>query len=106
MKRLVGVHGTREDEVDELLRQASWSTSIASWSKQLGSLSRPIRCKKVEVFYMPDREATVTDGEDSILKFEEWLATGDDRSLVDRAIQRGGLRLHLAAARLAGGARR
>ena len=38
--------------------------------------------KKVEAFYMPTREAPVTDGEDSILKFEEWLDSGDP-SLLD-----------------------
>jgi predicted RecB family nuclease len=81
MKRLMGVHGTREDEVDQLLRD-NVLVDLYRVVEQALRISQPsYSLKKVEVFYMPDREATVTDGEDSILKFEEWLATGEDSLL-------------------------
>ena len=77
MKRLMGLHATREDEVDELLRQ-NVLVDLYRVVEQSLRISQPsYSIKKVEAFYMPAREAAVTDGEDSILKFEEWLDTGD-----------------------------
>jgi uncharacterized protein len=77
LTRLMGVHGTREDEVDQLLR-GNVLVDLYRVVEQSLRISQPsYSLKKVEVFYVLGREAAVTDGEDSILKFEEWLATGD-----------------------------
>lgn len=34
--------------------------------------------KKVEAFYMDQRDTSVTDGGDSMIEFERWLATGEE----------------------------
>ena len=81
MKRLMGLHATREDEVDKLLRQ-NVLVDLYRVVEQSLRISQPsYSIKKVEAFYMPQREAGVTDGEDSILKFEEWLDTGEQALL-------------------------
>jgi uncharacterized protein len=82
MGRLMGLHATREDEVDRLLRQ-NVLVDLYRVTEQALRISQPsYSLKKVEAFYMPAREASVTDGEDSILKFEEWLDSGE-QSLLD-----------------------
>ncbi len=81
LKRLMGLHATREDEVDRLLRQ-NVLVDLYRVVEQALRISQPsYSIKKVEEFYMGRREASVTDGEDSILKFEEWLASGDQALL-------------------------
>src|SRR5271166_1914283 len=81
MKRLMGAHGTRELEVDRLLR-GNVLVDLYRVVEQALRISQPsYSLKKIEAFYMPEREVTITDGEDSILKFEEWLATADDSLL-------------------------
>lgn len=81
MQRLMGLHATREDEVDTLLRQ-NVMVDLYRVVEQGLRISQPsYSIKKVEAFYMPPREAEVTDGEDSILKFEEWLDTGEQALL-------------------------
>jgi predicted RecB family nuclease len=81
LKRLMGLHATREDELDDLLRNEVL-VDLYQVVRQGIRISQPsYSIKKVEVFYMPDREADVTDGEDSIIQFEKWLETRDDSLL-------------------------
>jgi predicted RecB family nuclease len=82
LKRLMGLHATREEEVDQLLR-GNVLVDLYRVVEQALRISRPsYSLKHVELFYMPEREASVTDGEDSILKFEEWLDT-QEQALLD-----------------------
>ena len=54
--------------------------------------------KKVEAFYMEQRETTVTEGGDSIVAFEEWLEDRRDRDpRRDRGVQRGRLPVDAAS---------
>jgi predicted RecB family nuclease len=86
LKTLMGRHATREDEVDQLLRNKVL-VDLYSVVRQGIRISKPsYSIKKVEAFYMPAREAAVTDGGDSIVRFEEWLENGDDSLL--EAIER------------------
>jgi predicted RecB family nuclease len=81
MKRMMGLHATREDEVDRLLRQ-NVLVDLYRVVEQALRISQPsYSLKKVEAFFMPPRDASVTDGEDSILEFEKWLDTGDQALL-------------------------
>jgi predicted RecB family nuclease len=82
LKRLMGRHGTREDEVDRLLREEVL-VDLYAVTRQALRLSKPsYSIKDVEAFYMGPREEDVTEAGDSILRFEEWLETGD-QSLLD-----------------------
>ncbi len=87
LKRLMGLHATREDEVDELLR-GNALVDLYRVVEQALRISQPsYSLKKVEAFYRETaRETEVTEGADSILMFEEWLDTGSERLL--EAIER------------------
>jgi hypothetical protein len=70
LKRLMGMHGTREEEVDDLLRNEVF-VDLYKVVRQGLRISQPsYSIKKVEVFYMEPRDTSVTDGEDSIVAYE------------------------------------
>ncbi len=81
LKKLMGMHGTREEEVDDLLRNEVF-VDLYKIVRQGMRISQPsYSIKKVEVFYMDQRDASVTDGEDSIVAYERYLSTGDESIL-------------------------
>jgi predicted RecB family nuclease len=81
LKRLMGLHATREDEVEQLLRGNVLVDPYRVVQQGL-RISRPsYSLKHVELFFMPEREASITEGEDFILKFEEWLESRDQALL-------------------------
>lgn len=77
LKRLVGAHGTREEELDELLRGEVFVDlfKVVREALLIGQPSYSI--KKIEAFYMEERETAVADGGDSVIEFERWLEEGD-----------------------------
>lgn len=86
LKRLMGLHATREDEIDHLLRNETL-VDLYAVVRQALRISQPsYSIKKVEAFYMEERDTDVAEGGDSIIAFEEFLETGD-RSLLE-AIER------------------
>ena len=113
LKRLMGRHGTREDEVDRLLRGGvlvdllrassaracappSRATRSSGWSRSTGSRAR----------------STCATRARASSRSRQWLQLGEgerphaDDPRADRALQPGRRRLEPAAARLAGGAAR
>ena len=77
LKRLAGAHGTREEELDQLLRDEVF-VDLYKVVKESMRISQPsYGLKKVEAFYMDQRETSVTDGNSSVIEFERWLETGD-----------------------------
>jgi predicted RecB family nuclease len=86
LKRLMGQHGTREDDVDDLLRSQRF-VDLYTVVRQAVRISEPsYSIKNVEAFYMGQRETSVTEGADSIVEFERYLDNGDRRLL--EAIER------------------
>ncbi len=83
-------HATREDEVDVLLREERL-VDLYTVVRQAIVVGQPsYSIKKIEAFYgKRGDESPVTAGDDSILRFEEWLALRadvtrrDDRILDD-----------------------
>ena len=86
LKRLAGELGTREDEVDELLRREVFVDLYRVVAESLRISYGRYGLKQVERFFMPAREEDVAAGDDSILVFEQWLESGDGELL--RAIER------------------
>ncbi|TMK98896.1 MAG: TM0106 family RecB-like putative nuclease [Actinobacteria bacterium] len=81
LKHLMGRHGTREEEVDELLREKVL-VDLLDVTRQAMRTSKPSNSlKDVEAFYMREREQEVTEAGDSIVRFEEWLETGEQALL-------------------------
>lgn len=81
LKRLMGLHATREDEVDDLLRSVVLVDlyAVVRQGLRIGEPSYSI--KNVEHFYMERRETGVQGGGDATVAFEEFLETGDRRLL-------------------------
>ena len=111
LKRLMRRHATREDEVDRLLRgrtlvnlydhvlRSSIRASVESYS-----------IKKIEKFYLPEREGGITDAGFSVVEYERWMETGDEAILDaiaaynrDDCVSAGGLRDWLEERRVEAG---
>jgi predicted RecB family nuclease len=82
LKRLAGQHGTREEEVDELLRHGVLVDLYAVVRHGI-RISRPsYSIKEMEAFYRGEkRQTAVGEGGESIEVFEEWLETGEQALL-------------------------
>jgi predicted RecB family nuclease len=77
LKRLMGRHGTREEEIDRLLREKVLVDLYAVTVQAMRTSKPGYSIKQIEEFYMPKRDQDVTDAGDSIVRFEEWLDTGE-----------------------------
>jgi predicted RecB family nuclease len=83
--RLMGKYATREEEVDNLLRERVL-VDLYRVVEQSMRISRPsYSLKQVEDFYGQGREAEVKQAGDSVLMFERWREDDDDQLL--RAIE-------------------
>ena len=102
LRRLMGLHATREEEVDRLLR-GKVLVDLYAVVRQALRVSQPnYSIKSIEAFYMDERATEVAEGGDSIIAFERYLETGDAVAAGgDRALQRGRLSLDASAARMA-----
>jgi uncharacterized protein len=82
LKRLMQRHATREEEVDRLLRgrvlvnlydhvlRGAVRASVESYS-----------IKRIEKFYMSEREGGITDAGFSVVEYERWMESHDDSIL-------------------------
>ncbi len=85
LKRIAGAHGTREEELDQLLRDEVF-VDLYKVVREALLISQPsYSIKKVEAFYMDQRDTAVTDGGDSVVMFERWLEEDDPAILEEIA---------------------
>ena len=102
VKTLMTRYGTREAEVDDLLRRKVFVDlyTVVRQAMRIGAESYSL--KAVEAMYPFERDAEVTEAGGSILAYQEYLETGRDEQLDgDRRLQRRRLPLDDGAARLA-----
>jgi predicted RecB family nuclease len=81
LRRLMGKYGTREEELDDLLRREVF---IDLFKVVRGGLrvSRPgYGLKELETFLPLERDAEIKEGGASIVAFEEWMVTRDQAIL-------------------------
>ena len=83
LRRLAGLHATREREVDRLLRAGVLVDLFQVVRQALRVSSESYSLKKLEPLYMDQREGEITDAGSSIVAYEEWLQTGDQKILDD-----------------------
>ena len=108
----MGRYGTREDEVDRLLRGGVLVDLYRVVRQSLRASVESYSIKKMEAFYGFEREIDLRDAGSSIVAFEEWLELGEgerpDATILERIerYNRDDVDQQLAAARLAGGAPR
>ncbi|HEX5827066.1 MAG TPA: TM0106 family RecB-like putative nuclease, partial [Candidatus Limnocylindrales bacterium] len=78
LKRLMQRHATREDEIDVLLRGhvlVNLYDHVVRQGVRAGVESYSI--KKLETFYMPQREGGITQAGFSVVEYERWMETQD-----------------------------
>ena len=83
VKRLMGRHGTREDEVDRMLRGGLLIDLYQVLRQGVRISEESYSLKNVERFYMPERTESVMDAGSSIVEFERWRREGDRGILTD-----------------------
>ncbi len=77
LKRLMGRYGTREAEVDRLLREGVMVDLLRVVRQSLRASVESYSIKKMEAFYGFTREIDLRDAGSSIVAFEEWLQLGE-----------------------------
>ena len=77
MKRLMGRHATREEEVDRLLRGGVFVDLLRAVRQGLRASVESYSIKRMEPFYDFTREIDLRDAGSSIVAFEEWLELGE-----------------------------
>ena len=77
LKRLMGRYGTREDEVDRLLREGVLVDLLRAVRQSLRASVESYSIKKMEAFYGFEREIDLRDAGSSIVAFEQWLELGE-----------------------------
>ena len=76
LKRLMQRHATREDEVDRLLRGGRLRRPLHHVVRQgIRASVESYSIKKIEKFYMPEREGRITDAGFSVVAYERWMET-------------------------------
>ncbi len=77
LKRLMGRYGTREAEVDRLLRGGVLVDLLRIVRQSLRASVESYSIKKMEAFYDFVREIDLRDAGSSIVAFEQWLQLGE-----------------------------
>ena len=77
LKRLMGRHGTREEQVDRLLRGGVLVDLFRAVRQGLRASVESYSIKKIEALYDFTRQEGLRDAGSSIVEFEEWLQLGD-----------------------------
>ncbi len=82
LKRLMQRHATREDEIDALLRGKVLVNLYDHVVRQaLLASVESYSIKRLEPFYMPEREGGITNAGFSIVEYERWIETQDPEIL-------------------------
>ena len=81
LKRLMGLHGTREDELDELLRSERARRPLRGRAPGHADLPAELLDQEGRGLLHGRARPAVTDGGDSIVAYERWLETGEQRIL-------------------------
>jgi len=77
LKRLMGRYGTRETEVDDLLRAGVLVDLLRVVRQSLRASVESYSIKKLEAYYGFQREIDLRDAGSSIVAFEQWLELGE-----------------------------
>ena len=83
LKRLMGQYGTREAEIDAMLRGDIFVDlyRVVRQGLRIGVSSYSI--KKLEPLYMPARQGQIVMASSSVIEYERWLQSGDQQILDD-----------------------
>jgi uncharacterized protein len=77
LKDLMTLHGTREAQLDDLLRAEKFVDLYKVVREAIRTSEPGLSIKDLEVFYMPPREGVIQDAGGSIVHYEAWKQTRD-----------------------------
>ena len=83
--RLAQRHGTREEEVDRLLRGGVLVDLFRAVRQGIRASVESYSIKRIEPLYALEREVELKDAGSSIVAFETWLELGAERRSTDAA---------------------
>jgi len=83
LRRLAQEHGTREEEVDDILRAEVLVDLFTVVRQALAVSEERYGLKNLERFYQLKRQTETKKGDESILMFERWIIEGDRKLLDD-----------------------
>jgi predicted RecB family nuclease len=81
LKRLAMLHGTRENEIDNLLRQGKLIDLYRVVREAIRVSEPSYSLKNLEAFYMPKRAGEVKTAVASVVVYEQWRRLGEARLL-------------------------
>jgi uncharacterized protein len=81
LKRLMSLHGTREAQMDDLLRGQRFVDLYKVVREAMRTSEPGLSIKDLEVFYMPPREGDVRTAGASIVHYERWRDTHEPAEL-------------------------
>ena len=79
VKRLAGKYGTREKEVDDLLRHGVFVDLYAVLRQGLIIGTPSYSLKKIERLYLPPREGDIVSASGSVIEYQRWIDAGEPR---------------------------
>ncbi len=85
IKRLMGEYGTRESQVDDLLRRKTFVNLHTIVRQTLRAGVPSYSLKELEPLFLFTRSAAVHSGMEAILQYEHWITTRDDTLLAEIA---------------------
>ena len=77
LRRLMGRHATREDELDRLLRAGVFVDLYQVVRQGVRASVESYSIKQIEKFYMQEREGPVTSAGFSVVEYERWMEAGE-----------------------------
>ena len=86
LRRLMSRHGTREEEVDHLLRNEVLVDLYRVVRQGIRLSTDSYSLKKVERLYMPAREESIADAAGSMVMYERWLTSREHGGSGDTAL--------------------
>ena len=81
LRRLMGRHATREDELDRFLRAGVFVDLFQVLRQGVRASVESYSIKQIEKFYMPGREGPVTTAGFSVVEYERWMEAGEQAVL-------------------------
>jgi predicted RecB family nuclease len=83
LKRLTQRYGVAEEQLDFLLRNKKFIDLYRVVQQGIVTSEKGYSLKDLEVFYMPKRDGDVATAADSIVAYENWMLTKDQKILDD-----------------------
>jgi predicted RecB family nuclease len=85
LRRLMSRYATREDEIDRILRAGVLVDLYQAVRQGLRASVDSYSIKRIERFYLPEREGPITRAGFSVVEYERWLGDHDPQHLSDLA---------------------